>query len=90
MDESLVSGKIVLCDELSFGLGALSAGAVGTVMPHEGNTEYSVSFPIAAACLDSDYISNVHEYINTTRYFSSSYFPILLSFLVRLCSMDND
>ena len=76
MDKSKVSGKIVLCDGLSEGLGAIAAGAAGTVMPNDEYPDLSFAFPLPTACLDSGNSSYVHEYINSTRYFSNSYSPI--------------
>ena len=78
LNTSLVTGKIVFCDQLSDGVGAMSAGAVGTVMPSDGYTDLSFAFPLPTSCLDSNYTTNVHEYINSTRYFSNSYSPINL------------
>ncbi|KAL6327317.1 hypothetical protein AAG906_018770 [Vitis piasezkii] len=66
LNTSLVTGKIVFCDELSEGVGAMSAGAVGTVMPSDGYTDLSLPFPLPTSCLDSNYTTNVHEYINST------------------------
>ncbi|RVW97518.1 Cucumisin [Vitis vinifera] len=66
LNMSLVTGKIVLCDALSDGVGAMSAGAVGTVMPSDGYTDLSFAFPLPTSCLDSNYTSDVHEYINST------------------------
>ena len=72
LNESLVTGKIVLCDGLGDGVGAMSAGAAGTVMPNDGYTDLSFAFPLPTSCLDSNYTSDVHEYINSTRYSSNS------------------
>ncbi|KAL6327040.1 hypothetical protein AAG906_013524 [Vitis piasezkii] len=66
LNTSLVTGKIVFCDQLSDGVGAMSAGAVGTVMPSDGYTDLSFAFPLPTSCLDSNYTTNVHEYINST------------------------
>ncbi|XP_034704228.1 cucumisin-like [Vitis riparia] len=66
LNESLVTGKIVLCDGLGDGVGAMSAGAAGTVMPNHGYTDLSFAFPLPTSCLDSNYTSDVHEYINST------------------------
>lgn len=66
LNKSLVTGKIVLCDELTDGLGAMSAGAAGTIMPNEGYTDLSFAFPLPTSSLDSNYTDSVQQYINST------------------------
>lgn len=80
MDKSLVAGKIVLCDGLSDGLGAMDAGAAGTVMPNDEYPDLSFIFPLPTACLDAQNSSYVHDYVNSTRYFyiTNSYSTINL------------
>ena len=70
MDKSLVTGKIVLCDETSQGQGVLAAGAAGTIIPDDGNEGRTFSFPVPTSCLDTSNISKIQQYMNSARYFS--------------------
>ncbi|XP_017984507.1 PREDICTED: cucumisin [Theobroma cacao] len=65
LDETLVEGKIVLCDEVSYGEGAIAAGAVGAVM--QDYLDSAFNFPLPVSCLGSDDGSEVSSYLNTTR-----------------------
>lgn len=67
LDETLVEGKIVLCDEVSYGEGAIAAGAVGAVM--QDYLDSAFNFPLPVSCLGSDDGSEVSSYLNTTRFF---------------------
>ncbi|RZC58167.1 hypothetical protein C5167_005463 [Papaver somniferum] len=68
LDKALVTGKIVLCDFLTSGNPALSAGAVGTVMQDGGFKDVAFAFPLPASYLGLDDGSNVSLYLNTTKY----------------------
>ncbi|KAI3904243.1 hypothetical protein MKW92_041432 [Papaver armeniacum] len=67
LDKALVTGKIVLCDLLTSGNPALSAGAVGTVMQDGGFKDVAFAFPLPASYLGQDDGSDVSLYLNTTR-----------------------
>ncbi|XP_035548784.1 cucumisin-like isoform X1 [Juglans regia] len=67
LDQNLVKGKIVLCDFLGDGEGALLASAVGTVNKGPGRRDIAFSFPLPASYLDVVDGSNVYFYINSTR-----------------------
>ncbi|RZC61319.1 hypothetical protein C5167_023068 [Papaver somniferum] len=67
LDKALVTGKIVLCDFLTSGNPALSAGAVGTVMQDGGFKDVAFAFPLPASYLGLDDGSDVSLYLNTTR-----------------------
>ncbi|KAF5462854.1 hypothetical protein F2P56_018826 [Juglans regia] len=67
LDQNLVKGKIVLCDFLGDGEGALLASAVGTVIKGPGRRDIAFSFPLPASYLDVEDGSNVYFYINSTR-----------------------
>ncbi|KAI3910446.1 hypothetical protein MKX01_034840 [Papaver californicum] len=67
LDKALVTGKIVLCDLLTSGNPALSAGAVGTIMQDGGFKDVAFAFPLPATYLGLDDGSNVSLYLNTTK-----------------------
>lgn len=67
LDKTLVDGKIVLCDELSDGEGALQSGAIGTIMQDGGFKDDAFSFPLSASYLSSEDGAKVLSFINTTR-----------------------
>ncbi|KAI3945594.1 hypothetical protein MKW92_032561 [Papaver armeniacum] len=67
LDKALVTGKIVLCDLLTSGNPALSAGAVSTVMQDGGFKDVAFAFPLPASYLGQDDGSDVSLYLNTTR-----------------------
>ncbi|KAL5709396.1 hypothetical protein ACHQM5_020092 [Ranunculus cassubicifolius] len=66
LDKSLVTGKILLCDELSEGDGAVSAGAVGTVMADTRDSDLAFVFQLPATYLNVADGGNISKYINTT------------------------
>ncbi len=76
MDQNLVKGKIILCEDPFFEkgkmakgiLGSLLAGAVGTVVPCSEGITASSPFPLPAAYLGWQDGSNMYTYIKTTRY----------------------
>lgn len=68
MDEKLVRGKIVLCDELNDGYGAVTARAAGSVMQGDDDRDFAYSFPLPSSYLDLYDGSNVESYLNSTRY----------------------
>eukprot|EP00261_Vitis_vinifera_P025626 XP_010658504.2 PREDICTED: cucumisin [Vitis vinifera] len=65
LDKSLVTGKIVLCDETSQGQAVLAAGAAGTIIPDDGNEGRTFSFPVPTSCLDTSNISKIQQYMNS-------------------------
>lgn len=70
LDKTLVNGKLVLCDELSDGEGAMQAGAVGTIMQDGGFKDHAFSFPLSTSYLTLEDGAEVSNFINTTRYVS--------------------
>ena len=74
MDKSLVHGKIVLCDWLTSGKGAIDAGAVGTVMQDGGYSDNAYTYALPATYLDPRDGIKVHRYLNATRYFEAHNF----------------
>lgn len=70
LDKTLVKGKIVLCDELSDGEGAMQSGAIGTIMQDGGFKDHAFSFPLSTSYLTLEDGAEVLTFINTTRYAS--------------------
>ncbi|RWR79430.1 cucumisin-like protein [Cinnamomum micranthum f. kanehirae] len=67
LNEGEVTGKIVLCDQLTDGVGPFVANALGTIMQDGGWSDFAYSFPLPATVVGLDLGSQVLEYINTTR-----------------------
>ncbi|XP_047331639.1 subtilisin-like protease SBT4.3 [Impatiens glandulifera] len=67
LDAKLVKGKIVLCDQLNSGAGALSAGATGMVIRANGPKDNALVFPLPATYVDDKVGHDIMNYINTTR-----------------------
>lgn len=67
MDKTLVNGKIVLCDTLNDGEGALDSGAIGTIMQDGGFKDNAFSFPLPASYLSIKDGQEVSVFINSTR-----------------------
>ena len=67
LDNSSVAGKIVFCDELSDGEGALQSGAIGTIMQDGGFKDHAFSFPLSTSYLTLESGAEVLSFINTTR-----------------------
>ncbi|KAF6161083.1 hypothetical protein GIB67_007724 [Kingdonia uniflora] len=68
LDESLVQGKIVLCDSKLMGKEPLRVKATGVIMvDDDGVSDVSVVFPLAASMLDMQSAEKVSSYINSTR-----------------------
>lgn len=70
LDKSRVKGKIVLCDSVSEGLGALGAGAAGTVMQDDGFKDVAFAFPIPATYLNSTAGKDVLNYVKANARYS--------------------
>ncbi|KAK8350177.1 hypothetical protein E1A91_A06G180400v1 [Gossypium mustelinum] len=67
LDKKLVKGKIVLCDTIrANGIGALSAGAAGTVARDLDSIDYSNLFPLPASCFNFVDGRNIFQYVNST------------------------
>ncbi|KAL6327029.1 hypothetical protein AAG906_013507 [Vitis piasezkii] len=64
LDKSLVTGKIVLCDETSQGQAVLAAGAAGTIIQMMATRE-NFFFPVPTSCLDTSDISKIQQYMNS-------------------------
>ncbi|KAK7825904.1 cucumisin [Quercus suber] len=67
LDKNLVKGKIVLCDGENYGVGQLSAGAIGTVMQGRRPSSDAFAFPLPATYLSFEDGANIYLYINSTR-----------------------
>ncbi|XXG40651.1 hypothetical protein AAC387_Pa01g1317 [Persea americana] len=67
LKEGEVTGKIVLCDQLTDGVGPFVANALGTIMQDGGWSDTAFSFPLPATVVGLDSGSQVLKYINTTR-----------------------
>ncbi|XVF83795.1 hypothetical protein PTKIN_Ptkin16aG0521100 [Pterospermum kingtungense] len=67
LDETLVKGKIVLCDGLDFMEGPLDVGAVGAVIQDDGFKDFAFSFPLPVTDLELTDGSDVLQYINSTK-----------------------
>ncbi|KAK8976699.1 hypothetical protein V6N11_057297 [Hibiscus sabdariffa] len=65
LDKALVTGKIVLCDEVNNGEGAVLAGAIGAIM--EGYLDSAFNFPLPVSCLGTDNGTEILSYLNSTR-----------------------
>ncbi|OMO76494.1 hypothetical protein COLO4_25548 [Corchorus olitorius] len=66
LDSNLVKGKIVLCDLVGSGFGALNAGAVGTLMRDQYPFVFAKSFPLPASAFELVDGNQIFSYINTT------------------------
>ncbi|OMO76489.1 hypothetical protein COLO4_25555 [Corchorus olitorius] len=66
LDETLVKGKIVLCDALDYMEGPLDAGAVGAIVQDSGYKDFAFTFPLPASFLELTDGSDILQYINTT------------------------
>ncbi|XVE52594.1 hypothetical protein DITRI_Ditri02bG0134500 [Diplodiscus trichospermus] len=67
LDESLIKGKIVLCDYLDYMEGPLNAGAVGVVIQDDGFMDFAYSFPLPVSTLDLTNGTDVLHYLDTTK-----------------------
>lgn len=69
LNRTLVQGKIVLCDSLSFGEGPIAAGAVGSVMELDQGfySDMAFSFPFPISPVISEDSADILKYLNTTR-----------------------
>ncbi|KAK8615283.1 hypothetical protein V6N13_069060 [Hibiscus sabdariffa] len=67
LNRTLVKNKIVVCDDLVYGLPeAHDAGAIGTILRTSlGNISFVVPFP--ASALDTDDYSSLKSYLNSTK-----------------------
>ncbi|TYG65765.1 hypothetical protein ES288_D06G213000v1 [Gossypium darwinii] len=67
LDKNLVKGKIVLCDTIrTNGIGALLAGAAGTVARGQDSIDYSSLFPLPASCFNFVDGRNIFQYVNSS------------------------
>ncbi|KAE8671939.1 Subtilisin-like serine endopeptidase family protein [Hibiscus syriacus] len=64
MDKALVAGKIVFCDEVNSGEGAISTGTIGAIM--EGYLDAADNFPLPVSYLGTDNGTEVFNYLNST------------------------
>ncbi|KAG8644992.1 hypothetical protein MANES_10G021600v8 [Manihot esculenta] len=66
LNKTLVQGKIVLCDSLSFGEGTIAAGGVGSVMEQRFYTDDVFSFPLPLSPVISEDLADIKKYLNST------------------------
>ncbi|KAH7855409.1 hypothetical protein Vadar_024507 [Vaccinium darrowii] len=66
LDEALVKGKIVLCDQFG-ATEPFEAGAIGTIMQGNDYEDVLWSFPLSASYVESSDGAAINLYINTTR-----------------------
>lgn len=79
LDKELVKGKIVVCNGTAEGLSeALSAGALGSVVPNDADHNYSAVLPLPASVLSAQDVSLVKAYVKSTQY----YFSLVLFFFL--------
>ncbi|PPD69038.1 hypothetical protein GOBAR_DD34083 [Gossypium barbadense] len=88
LDKNLVKGKIVLCDtKRSKGIGALLAGAAGTVARDQDGIDHSNLFPLPASCFNLVDGRNIFHAPTATIFRSSevndSLAPYIISFSSR-------
>ncbi|KAK6139285.1 hypothetical protein DH2020_026963 [Rehmannia glutinosa] len=67
LNSSLVSGKIVLCDEIKGIEEALNAGASGTIAKTGKTSDVSFVVPMPASALLTNNLKLVQDYINSTK-----------------------
>ncbi|XP_073316171.1 subtilisin-like protease SBT4.3 [Primulina huaijiensis] len=67
LDKRKVEGKVVLCNMYSGMEKALSAGAVGSVVPTIELLDFSLVVPFPASSLSKLSFSDVHGYFNSTK-----------------------
>ncbi|KAA3481904.1 cucumisin-like [Gossypium australe] len=67
LNETLVKGKIVLCDYLDFMEGPLQAGAVGALIQDDGFKDFAYTFALPVSVLGLTNGSDILHYINTTK-----------------------
>lgn len=68
LNETLVKGKIVLCDYLDFMEGPLQAGAVGALIRDDGFKDFANTFTLPVSDLNLTEGVDILHYINTTKY----------------------
>ncbi|XP_047314240.1 cucumisin-like [Impatiens glandulifera] len=66
LDATLVKGKIVVCDQLNLGEGALLAGAAGMVIRGDGPKDYAFVFALPATYVSVKDGNIILAYISTT------------------------
>ncbi|TYI62862.1 hypothetical protein E1A91_D10G277000v1 [Gossypium mustelinum] len=67
LNETLVKGKIVLCDYLDFMEGPLQAGVVGALIRDDGFKDFAYTFMLPALVLGLTDGRDILHYINTTK-----------------------
>ncbi|RWR75992.1 subtilisin-like protein protease SBT4.3 isoform X1 [Cinnamomum micranthum f. kanehirae] len=67
LDKKLVKGKIIFCEEISSGDGALLSGALGQIMQTEEANDYSRIFPLPSTVVDMAQGDNIKSYIKRTK-----------------------
>ncbi|KAB2063926.1 hypothetical protein ES319_A10G252100v1 [Gossypium barbadense] len=67
LNETLVKGKIVLCDYLDFMEGPLQAGAIGALIRDDGFKDFAYTFVLPVSVLGVTDGSDILHYINTTK-----------------------
>ncbi|RWR75991.1 subtilisin-like protein protease SBT4.3 isoform X1 [Cinnamomum micranthum f. kanehirae] len=67
LDKKLVKGKIIFCEELNGGDGALSSGAQGQIMQTKEANDYSRVFPLPSTVVDMAQGDNIISHIKSTK-----------------------
>ncbi|GAU36233.1 hypothetical protein TSUD_214300 [Trifolium subterraneum] len=67
LDDKLVKGKIVLCEGSEGTIEALRVGAIGVLMKSDSVGDTAMSYPIPACFLQSKDVTNIHNYMSSTR-----------------------
>lgn len=62
-----MKGKIIFCEEISSGEGALSSGAQGQILHTEEENDYSPVFPLPSTIVDMTQGDNIKSYIKRTK-----------------------
>ncbi|XP_020526609.1 cucumisin-like isoform X2 [Amborella trichopoda] len=66
LDRGVVKGKIVLCDIINKGEGALDANARGMIMRYDGYNDLAFSYPLPASLLNTTDGSKVYNYLKNS------------------------
>ncbi|RWR75994.1 subtilisin-like protein protease SBT4.3 isoform X1 [Cinnamomum micranthum f. kanehirae] len=67
LDRKLVKGKIIFCEKINSGDGALSSGAQGQIMQTKKEIDDSPIFPLPSTIVDMAQGDNIKSYIKSTK-----------------------
>lgn len=68
LNDTLVKGKIVLCEGSTGAPEAVRAGAVGVLLQGQKFEDITYPYPLPSSYLHSKDAANVYKYIHSTRY----------------------